>query len=232
MALLEELQGKREELRKIRKTALTELVRKYGGVRALAVAISRPPEQLYTILSDRRNIGDKLARSIEERLGLEKGVLDEPLQYQPMEAEAKPNEEKKEAVKISRVPLLSCVQAGQPTDFGDIEFDEYVEVIGELPDGCYGLKVSGDSMLPLIDHGDVVIVDPNRWPRPGDCVVARSELENLSEATIKRYYPIGFDETGREIFEARPFNPEYPVMHSVHQKLEVIGTVCKLIKDM
>ena len=231
MALLEELQGKREELRKNRKTALTELVRKYGGVRALAVAISRPPEQLYTILSDRRNIGDKLARSIEEKLGLENGALDTPAQDLP-EAIDPAIEEKKETIKISRVPLLSCVQAGQPTDFGDIEFDEYVEVIGDLPDGCYGLKVSGDSMLPLIDHGDVVIVDPNRWPRPGDCVVARSELENLSEATIKRYYPIGFDETGREIFEARPFNPEYPVMHSVHQKLEVIGTVCKLIKDL
>lgn len=234
MALLEELQGKREELRKTRKAVLTELVRKYGGVRALAVAISRPPEQLYTILSDRRNVGDKLARSIEEKLGLENGALDVHPQgnLDNDSPETARIEEKKETVKISRVPLLSCVQAGQPTDFGDIEFDEYVEVIGDLPDGCYGLKVSGDSMLPLIDHGDVVIVDPNRWPRPGDCVVARSELENLSEATIKRYYPIGFDETGREIFEARPFNPEYPVMHSVHQKLFVVGTVCKLIKDM
>ena len=87
-------------------------------------------------------------------------------------------------------------------------------------------------MSPLIDDGDVVVVDPARWPKPGDCIVARSELENLSEVTVKRYYPIGFDNEGRETYEARPFNEVYPIMNSVDQRLVIIGTVCKLIKDM
>ena len=113
-----------------------------------------------------------------------------------------------------------------------ITYDEYIDVPGTLPDGCYALKVVGDSMSPLMDEGDIVVVDPNRWPKPGDCIVARSELENLSEATVKRYFPVGFDETGREVFEARPFNDVYPVMHSSLQKLSIVGTVCKLIKDM
>ena len=87
-------------------------------------------------------------------------------------------------------------------------------------------------MSPLIDDGDIVIVDPNRWPKPGDYIVARSELENLSEATVKRYHPVGFDDTGREVFEARPLNPLFPIMHSVQQRLCIVGTVCKLLKDL
>ena len=226
MALLEELQGRKDEARKNRKEVLTELVKQYGGVRTLALALSRTPEQLYALLSDRRNIGDKLARSIEQKLDLQEGTMDKP----PTKTEViKPIEKK---AKITRIPLLSTVQAGMPTDCGDLCFDEHIEVLGELPDGCYGLRVTGDSMSPLIDHGDIVVVDPHRWPKPGDCVVCRSELENLNEATVKRYYPIGFDGTGRETFEARPFNEMYPVMRSVEQKLTVIGTVCKLIKDM
>ena len=111
-------------------------------------------------------------------------------------------------------------------------YNEYIEVFGDLPDGCYGLKVKGDSMTPLIDDGDIVVVDPNRWPKPGDYIVARSELENLAEATVKRYYPVGFDESGIEIFEARPLNTMYATMHSVEQKLVIVGTVCKLMKDL
>ena len=226
MALYDELQEQKDKIQLNRKKVLAEIVKRYGSVRATALAISCTTAQLYALLNGNRNMGDKLARSFEEKLGMKPGTFDTPI--------TRSNHEEREQrmAKTTKIPLLSFVQAGMPTDFGDLIADEEIEVLGELPDGCYGLRVSGDSMSPLIDDGDVVIVDPGRWPRAGDCVVARSELENLAEATVKRFYPIGFDETGREIFEARPFNPEYPVMHSVHQKLVVIGTVCKLIKDM
>lgn len=219
-----------------RRRNLARLAERYGSRRALAIAIAMTPQQFGEILNGRAGFGDKVAERIETNLKVEPGFLDSPSIDSKLEEAPKvlpPAPAKKSAEsRFSRVPLLSSVQAGMPTDHGDLCFDEYVEVPGELPKDCYALKVSGDSMSPLIDNGDVVIVDPNRWPKPGDCVVARSELESLSEATVKRYYPVGFDSEGREVFEARPFNDMYPVMHSAHQKLEVIGTVCKLIKDM
>ena len=225
MALYDELQERKDEVQLNRKKVLAEVVKKYGSVRATALACSCTTAQLYALLNGNRNMGDKLARSLEERLELKPGTFDVPVSHDE-------NKDVRPMAKTTKIPVLSSVQAGAPTDFGDLVADEEIEVIGDLPDGCYGLKVNGDSMSPLIDDGDIVIVDPRRWPKPGNCVVARSELENLAEATVKRYYPIGFDETGREVFEARPLNPEYPTMHSVHQKLIVIGTVCKLIKDM
>ena len=220
-----------DEITRTRRKNLQLLVAKYGSQKALAIALSRTQSQICQLVSEnsKKTIGDDLIRDIENTLNLEAGSLDKKAEPKEIVATVAPDVK---TPSFTRVPLLSCVQAGLPTDHGDLCHDEFVEIPGELPNGCYALRVNGDSMSPLIDEGDVVVIDPNRWPRPGDCIIARSELENLSEATIKRYYPIGFDAEGREIFEARAFNPEYPTMHSDHQKLEVIGTVCKLIKDM
>ena len=219
------LKEEREKRDQIRIRNLQELVARYGSVKALAIAVSRSPAQIGNMLRGVKPFGDSIKEHIETTLNLEPGHLDKRSPVMDSRSVSP-------TLKMTRVPLLSFVQAGMPTDHGDICFDEFIEVPGELAHGCYALRVSGDSMSPLIDEGDVVVVDPNRWPKPGDCIVARSEIESLSEATVKRYYPVGFDAAGREIFEARPLNEMYPVMHSVDQKLEVIGTVCKLIKDM
>lgn len=225
------IKAQADEVTRTRRKNLQFLVTKFGSQKALAIALSRTPSQIGQLVRDNspKGIGDDLSRTIESTLGLEPGYLDKKV-----ERASNPNVKplsKKES-KVNRIPLLSTVQAGLPTDHGDLCYDEFVEVPGNLPKGCYALKVTGDSMSPLIDDGDMVVVDPSRWPKPGDCIVARSEIESLSEATVKRYYPVGFDAAGREIFEARPLNEMYPVMHSVDQKLEIVGTVCKLIKDM
>ena len=225
------IKAQTDEVTRTRRKNLQFLVTKFGSQKALAIALSRTPSQIGQLVRDNspKGIGDDLSRSIESTLGLEHGFLDKKVDREPI-VNVRPLSKKES--KIKRIPLLSTVQAGMPTDHGDLCFDEYIEVFGDLPSGCYGLKVTGDSMTPLIDDGDVVVVDPNRWPSPGDYIVARSELSNLSEATVKRYYPVGYDDDGREIFEARPLNNLYPPMHSVLQKLVIIGTVCKLLKDL
>ena len=227
------LKKQRSERDKIRLANLQTLIARYGSTRAFAIAISRSPAQIGNMSHGIRPFGDTIKDHIEKTLELEPGYLDKnPELNRPQMLVKEPSDYLSVEKKFKKVPLLSSVQAGSPTDHGDITYDEYIDVPGTLPDGCYALKVVGDSMSPLMDEGDVVVVDPSRWPKPGDCIVARSELENLNDATVKRYFPVGFDETGREVFEARPFNSEYPVMHSVDQKLSVVGTVCKLIKDM
>ena len=223
----EQVKLNREERDATRRENLKALVARYGSIRALALAISRSPNQIGEMMNGKRPFGDTLKDHIESTLSLDPGYLDNK---ERIESNVRPLT--KDERNTTRIPLLSVVQAGLPNDPGDCCYDEYIDVFGSVPEGCYALKVSGDSMTPLMDDGDVVVVDPGRWPRPGEYIVARSELENLSEATVKRYYPVGFDESGREIFEARPLNALYPAMHSVHQKLRIVGTVCKLLKDL
>lgn len=127
----------------------------------------------------------------------------------------------------ARVPILSYVQAGnwreiceQATGFdGNVE---YVTASVDIGPRGFGLWLRGNSMTPQFNEGDLVIVDPDEQPRPGDFVVAKNGSE---EATFKKYRPRGIDENGQEVFELVPLNDDYPPMHSDRQHIEIIGVM-------
>lgn len=127
----------------------------------------------------------------------------------------------------SRVPILSYVQAGnwremceQATTFdGNVE---YVSASVDIGPCGFGLWLRGDSMLPQFKEGDLIIVDPDEAPQPGDYVVAKN---GNNEATFKKYRPRGVDENGQEVFELVPLNDDYPSMHSDRQHIQIIGVM-------
>jgi SOS-response transcriptional repressor LexA len=126
-----------------------------------------------------------------------------------------------------RIPVLSYVQAGnwremceQASNFdGNVEF---VAASSEIGPYGFGLWLRGDSMMPLFKEGDLIIVDPDEGPQPGDYVVAKN---GSGEATFKKYRPRGIDENGQEVFELVPLNDDYPTMHSDRQHIQIIGVM-------
>ncbi|UCM49373.1 LexA family protein [Aeromonas caviae] len=127
----------------------------------------------------------------------------------------------------NRIPILSYVQAGnwreiceQATAFdGNVE---YVTASVDIGPCGFGLWIRGDSMLPQFKEGDLIIVDPDEAPQPGDFVVAKNGSE---EATFKKYRPRGIDEYGCDMFELVPLNEDYPTMFSDRQLITVIGVM-------
>jgi SOS-response transcriptional repressor LexA len=87
----------------------------------------------------------------------------------------------------------------------------------------FALRIKGDSMEPRFSEGDVIIVDPDLRPHPGDYVVASTE--NGEEATFKKYRVVGMDRSGHEVFELVPLNSDYPVLRSDALGLTVIGVM-------
>lgn len=120
------------------------------------------------------------------------------------------------------VPLVPLAMAGLP---GGPDDDRGESVLTETAgERLFALRVEGESMFPDLRPGDVILVDPDTSPQPGDIVVARTK--SPAEATIKRYALRGFDETGREIFELLSSNPLYPALRaSDRMPIFIVGVV-------
>ena len=66
------------------------------------------------------------------------------------------------------------VAAGSGRELLDEPCDTWVALPEDLPPGRYlALRVVGDSMVPLLHSGDVVLVDLDRPAHPGEVAVAR-----------------------------------------------------------
>lgn len=90
----------------------------------------------------------------------------------------------------SSAPIVGDVAAGDTSEAFQIVSDELT-----LPDGiaerhphaCF-LRVSGESMNKLFQHGEFVLYDPDEEVRDGDVAVV---YVNGDEATVKRVYFAG-----------------------------------------
>lgn len=125
-----------------------------------------------------------------------------------------------------QIPIISYVQAGAWSPECDARnLDGTVEYVltTELHSySTFALKVKGKSMEPEFVEGDVIIVDPELRPGPGDYVVAKNGSD---EATFKKYRARGISENGEEIFELIPLNEDYAVRNSAKEKISIIGVV-------
>lgn len=65
-------------------------------------------------------------------------------------------------------------------------------------------------MLEEFYPGDIVILDPEVPPQPGDFVVAK--LDKDDAVTFRKYRPRGYDGQGKLVIELAPLNDDYPLL--------------------
>lgn len=213
-----------DALRNIRIENLKRLLEAGGGsITRLAKRAGKSPQQLSDMLRGQKSFGDAVARSIEEALAIPTGYLDNP---NPEEVPVEPPR-----FTMRKIPLYATVHAGNPTNNGQADADEYVYGPSDLPEDCFALLVEGNSMTPEFFQGQKVFVDPARRPKPGDFVVARIDDGALEERTLKQYVVTGIDRFGRERFDLRPLNQLYPVLHSEEHQIDIEGVVCLAMRD-
>lgn len=98
------------------------------------------------------------------------------------------------------VPVLGDIPAG-PLSEAIAEAEAYLPLAG-LTRARFALKVHGDSMADLIQHGDVVVFEKRQPYRSGEiCAVRVSE----SEVTLKY-----LDKSDPDHYILRPHNDAYP----------------------
>ncbi len=93
----------------------------------------------------------------------------------------------------------------------------------DLSSRAYALEVSGNSMQPVFQPGDWIILDPMATPEPGDFVVAK--YGEKKELIFRKYRPKGLDNSGNMTFELVPLNEDFPSLRSNMVPIEIIGTL-------
>ena len=138
-----------------------------------------------------------------------------------------------------RIPIISYVQAGSFCEAVDAYargdgFDAmFVDdgLAASLGPHAFALQVDGDSMRPDYNPGDIVVIDPDLPPRPGDIVVAK--LDRECSATLKKYRDRGVDANGVRVIELVPINNDYPSLTlDASNPGTVIGPVVEVRKRL
>jgi phage repressor protein C with HTH and peptisase S24 domain len=111
-----------------------------------------------------------------------------------------------------------AVAAGVGRELWDEDASSWVRLPAGFPKGSYvALKVNGDSMIPLLHSGDVMVVRLDSPFSSGDIVVARLEDGGF---VVKR---VGRVED--QFIELLSINASYPSLHVHRSSRPVVGTV-------
>lgn len=90
---------------------------------------------------------------------------------------------------------------------------------------AYAVMVTGESMWPMVRPGDVVVLNPNKYPRREDLCVFRSEQHGEFKSTIKEFVARTDDDwrvkryrpEEREFILKRQDWPECHVVVTIHR---------------
>lgn len=128
--------------------------------------------------------------------------------------------------RIIRMPIIGSIAAGYNGEaheeyIGDISF--LAESLrGYAPEECFVLRVSGDSMYPELQDGDLVLIHRQPSVDSGDIAAV---MYDSNDATLKRVRY----ESGKDWFELIPENPAYSVKRIENADLEECRILGKLI---
>ena len=134
-----------------------------------------------------------------------------------------------ETANKSLLPVLGTVKAGY-NYLAQENIIDYIDPSINItdPENYFGLIVKGDSMSPLFDEGDYLIVHKldGEFNTNDICIV----LINGDEATVKKVVKT---DTGIEL---HAFNPYYPAKKFTYEEMDklpvkVIGVVVRQIRN-
>lgn len=122
---------------------------------------------------------------------------------------------------IGKVPVLGYVRAGVPVEAVE-------EILGweqtENCNGCFALRISGDSMEPRFCGGDVIIVEPCASVESGDIAVV---IVGGESATVKKIV-----KKGRSL-SLVPLNNAYePLVFTARQVEQLPVTIIGRVKEL
>lgn len=201
---------------------LGEIIKKYRKENNLSLrAFASKCGLSYTYISMlEKNIDYRTGKPIAPTLDSVKYIsnamgipIDDLLKMLDDEQEFKLNEDVSPN-NLSIIPILGTVKAGYDW-LAEENVVDYITLKENMPNikEYYALRITGDSMLPLLSEGDLVIVHDQDDVESGQTAVV---LINGEEATVKKLIKTN------EGIELHSMNPYYPVKKFTYEDMKSI----------
>jgi SOS-response transcriptional repressor LexA len=134
------------------------------------------------------------------------------------------------------LPLLDAKQACDAKTYLESSRDDIkliavsTELLPNLSDNAFVLRVTDDSMMPEFRVNDVLVIEPDATPKPGDYVVAF--LKGEQEVLIRKYKQLSASKDVNT-FELAALNDDWASIgvDAKHLQGEVVGKVVQKIKQ-
>lgn len=213
----------------VRLGRLKQLQRERGMTDAeLARQCKRSPQQLNSWWNNKRMIGERLARALEEVLQLPRYWLDErpesmnqlvvregSYKYSatPVKVHAAPH--RAEALPVvpwdSLLTMLTEPNATLPAAH------ERLETFAQASRAAKFVQMPDDSMLPVFQPGDHILFDPVEAPRAGDTVLVRIPS---GEHFVRTFRP-----RTAQAWDAAPLNTNYEPLSAQTDGVKVVAVM-------
>ncbi len=183
----------------VRRNNLKAIAEKYKSQKELAEAIGLNPAQLNQLIVDRgsdseggnkryRNIGEKLARKIEAKLGLEDLFLDKPCFNKNFYYSSESNSHEIKLGRFTRVPVIGSISFSC-NDWGSLvcmnsKQEEGIITYPTRDLSAYAIRCKGDGLRPRIKDGEYLIIEPEMKVNSGDEVLIKN---NAGEMLVKEF---------------------------------------------
>ncbi|MBF7696647.1 LexA family protein [Acinetobacter rathckeae] len=186
------------------------------------------PSHISQLVKGHGSFGERAARNLEKKIGLDVGFLDK---------EANPSAEMARLdnnvapVTSKLLPVLSWVQAGVMSSVEAVDLSEVTEWLPPLssddPDECFYLRVVGISNFPTYIEGDYILINPKICTSElisSDLIVVR----HGTDATFKK---LVIETDGRKYLQA--LNPNFqPNIIEFEEGAELVGLVIDAFRPL
>lgn len=128
-------------------------------------------------------------------------------------------------IRTASIPVAGTVKAGIPSlAIEDLEGHVETDASWLKGEGCFYLKVSGDSMIEAhILDGDLALIKPQSFAENGEIVVAMKD----DEATLKRF----FREDGRIRLQPENSSMQPIIINEGDTEVVIIGKLLRVVRS-
>lgn len=191
----------------------------------LARRCGRQPQQVHAWYADKRRIGERLARSLEDQLGLRRYALDDrsPIisagDTAPKSGVVNPYGASA-TLTAKEAPIIKWADIAVMLDAENTSLKAksvHLETYAPASPRAKFLQVPDDSMAPEFLPGDHVLMDPAEAPHAGDVVLVRLP----SNEHFLRY----FKPRTPYVFDAVPGNENYLALRSSDDSAVVVAVM-------